>query len=281
MREIAAQDVEQAVRDLCVRACCRLPEDVRAGIYAAREGEPWPVARDVLGTITRNIEVVEADDVPVPLCQDTGMACVFVELGQEVHVRGDLGTAIDRGVRAGYAEGYLRKSMVRDPLRRENTRDNTPALVTYDVVPGDALRITVAPKGAGSENMSRVRMLAPAAGIDGVRDFVVEAVREAGPNPCPPVVVGVGIGANFDHVASLAKRALLRDLDAPNPDPFYAELERELLERVNALGIGPQGFGGRTTALAVHVEARPTHIACLPVAVNINCHVARHAEVVL
>lgn len=279
MREIAAAEVTATVRRLCIEACCTLPEGVEDCIRAAREADTWPVAKDVLGTILENVHIAQSE--MVPLCQDTGLACVFVELGQDVHVAGDLRAAIDEGVRQGYTDGYLRKSVVADPLRRTNTGDNTPALVTFDVVPGDRLRITVAPKGAGSENMSQVRMLTPAHGIDGVRDFVVDAVHAAGPNPCPPIVVGVGIGGNFDHVAGLAKRALLRPLGQHNPDPFYAQLEDELLERINALGIGPQGFGGLTTALAVHVEAMPTHIACMPVAVNINCHVARHAEATL
>jgi fumarate hydratase subunit alpha len=279
MREIDAAQVTAAVRDLCIRANQTLPADVEAAIRDRRAAESWPVACDVLDTILDNISVAAEDGVA--LCQDTGMACVFVELGQDVHVTGDLHSAIDEGVRQGYSEGYLRKSIVSDPLRRVNTNDNTPAFVTFDVVPGDALRIVVAPKGGGSENMATLRMLVPAAGRDGVADVVVEAVRAAGPNPCPPVVVGVGVGGDFDHVASLAKRALLRRLDEPNPDPYYAELERELCERIGELGIGPQGYGGDTTALAVHVEAAPCHIACLPVAVCLNCHVARHAEVTL
>lgn len=279
MREIDAARVTEAVRDLCVRACCELPDDVVRALREAREGEEWPVARDVLDTILENVRVAAEDGVA--LCQDTGLACVFAEVGQDVHVTGDLRAAIDEGVRQGYAEGYLRKSTVSDPLRRVNPGDNAPALVTFDVVPGDRLRICVAPKGAGSENMSRLAMLTPAAGREGVVEAVVDAVRQAGPNPCPPVVVGVGVGGNADHAMGLAKRALLREVGSRNPDPLYAELEEELLGRISALGTGPQGLGGATTALDVHVEAMPTHIACLPVAVALNCHVARHAEVVL
>ena len=205
------------------------------------------------------------------------MACVFVELGQEVHVDGDFEQAIHAGVRKGYGEGYLRKSIVGDPLRRVNTEDNTPASITVRIVPGDGCTITVAPKGAGSENMSRLGMLKPADGVEGVKRFVVETVKLAGSNPCPPLVLGVGVGGFFDKVSYLAKHALLRPIDVPNPDPFYAQLERELLEEINALGIGPQGFGGRTTCLAVSIEAAPTHVASLPVAVNISCHVTRRA----
>ncbi|MDD6635979.1 MAG: fumarate hydratase, partial [Coriobacteriaceae bacterium] len=218
----------------------------------------------------------------VPLCQDTGAACVFVELGQDVRIEGGLLVdAINEGVRRGYTEGYLRKSMVADPLRRVNTNTNEPALIHTDVVAGDSLKITLAPKGAGSENMSKIKMLKPADGRAGVIDCVLQAVREAGPNPCPPIVVGVGVGGNFDHCAKLAKKALTRPTGQPNPDPFYAEMEAELLEAINRFGTGPAGFGGATTALAVHVEQMATHIACLPVAVNINCHVARHESVVL
>ena len=217
-----------------------------------------------------------------PLCQDTGAACVFVELGQDVHIEGGLLVdAVNEGVRQGYADGYLRKSMVADPLRRVNTKTNEPALIHTDIVAGDELRITIAPKGAGSENMSKIKMLKPADGREGVVEFVLDAVRAAGPNPCPPIVVGVGIGGNFDHCAKLAKKALTRTLGQVNPDPYYAEMEAELLEAINGFGTGPAGFGGATTALAVHVEQMPTHIACLPVAVNINCHVARHETMVL
>jgi fumarate hydratase subunit alpha len=209
------------------------------------------------------------------------MACVFVKIGQEVHVNGDLSEAIHEGVRQGYTEGYLRKSVVRDPLDRVNTGDNTPAMLYYEIVPGDKLEITVAPKGFGSENMSQLKMLKPSDGLQGVKDFVLKVVEEAGPNPCPPIVVGVGVGGTFDKAALLAKKALMRSTDVRNPKPFYAQLENELLEAINALGIGPQGFGGHCTALAVNIEEAPTHIAGLPVAVNINCHVTRHKTEVL
>ena len=209
------------------------------------------------------------------------MACVFLEVGQQVHIDGHLTEAVNEGVRRGYCEGYLRKSVVADPLERVNTGDNTPAMLYTDLVPGDRVRITVAPKGFGSENMSRIAMLKPSDGLEGVKQFILDTVEQAGPNPCPPIVVGVGIGGTFDKCALLAKRALLREMGRPNGKPFYAALERELLEKINALGIGPQGFGGRTPALAVHIETLPTHIAGLPCAVNINCHVARHVSEVL
>lgn len=216
------------------------------------------------------------------MCQDTGMACVFVELGQEVQVTdGSLEEAINEGVRQGYGDGYLRKSVVKDPLNRVNTKDNTPAIIYYDIVPGDKMKITVAPKGFGSENMSQIKMLKPSDGLQGVKDFIIKVVKEAGPNPCPPIVVGVGIGGTFDKAANIAKKALIRSVDVRNEDPFYAELEKEMLEAINELGIGPQGFGGKTTALAVNIETYPTHIAGLPVAVNINCHATRHAEIEL
>lgn len=279
MREIGAQRITEVVRRLCIEANCHLPQDVKECIEQSYAREQWLQAREILERIMENYEI--ADREGCPICQDTGMACVFVTLGQEVHIQGDLAEAIHEGVRQGYRDGFLRKSVVRDPLDRVNTGDNTPAMIYYDIVPGDELKITVAPKGFGSENMSRIKMLKPSDGLQGVKDFVVDTVREAGPNPCPPIVVGVGVGGTFDKAALLAKKALLRQAGAPNPDPFYADLERELLEQINALGIGPQGFGGRTTALAVHIEPCPTHIAGLPVAVNINCHVTRHREEVL
>lgn len=216
-----------------------------------------------------------------PICQDTGLACVFVSVGQDVHIDGNLTEAVNEGVRQGYIEGYLRKSVVRDPLDRVNTGDNTPAMVYYDIVPGDNVEIIVAPKGAGSENMSRIKMLKPSDGLQGVKDFVLQVVEEAGPNPCPPIVVGVGIGGTFDKAAFLAKKALIRSVDERNRDPFWADLEIEMLQRINELGIGPQGFGGKTTALCVNIEQYPCHIASLPVAVNINCHVTRHAKEVI
>ncbi len=279
MREISAQKVTEVVRRLCINANCYLPEDVKQRIEACHAAEPWAQAKEILERIMENYQIAEKGDRPI--CQDTGLACVFVKIGQEVHVDGDLAAAIHEGVRQGYTDGYLRKSVVRDPLDRVNTGDNTPAMIYYDIVPGDKLEITVAPKGAGSENMSQIKMLKPSDGIQGVKDFVLWAVENAGPNPCPPIVVGVGVGGTFDKAAFLAKKALTRDLNEHNPDPFWAELENELLEKINALGIGPQGLGGKTTALSVNIEKMPTHIAALPVAVNINCHVARHEKEVI
>jgi fumarate hydratase subunit alpha len=217
----------------------------------------------------------------VPICQDTGVACVFLKIGQEVHIDGNIEDAVNEGVRQGYGEGYLRKSVVGDPLNRVNTGDNTPAMIYYDLVPGDQLEIMVAPKGFGSENMSQIKMLRPSDGVEGVIDFVAKVVQEAGPNPCPPIIVGVGIGGTFDKAAFLAKKALMRSADERHPDPYYAELEQKILDKVNSLGIGPQGFGGKTTALCVNIEKFPTHIAGLPVAVNINCHVTRHKKEVI
>ncbi len=277
MREIDAAAITEAVARLCIQANTRLPGDVKGAIAAARQAEDWPAAQEILDRIIEN----GAAGGEVPICQDTGMACVFLEVGQEIHIAGDLTRAVDEGVRRGYAEGFLRKSVVSDPLERVNSGDNTPAMLYTDLVPGERLKITVAPKGFGSENMSRIAMLKPSDGLEGVKAFILDAVEQAGPNPCPPIVVGVGIGGTFDKCALLAKRALLRELDVPNGNPFYAALEEELLEKINALGIGPQGFGGRTTALAVRIETLPTHIAGLPCAVNINCHVARHATEVL
>lgn len=280
MRTIQAADITNTVRDLCIRANCVMSDGLLNALRTAHESETWPVAKATLGCMLENAAIAEHEIVPI--CQDTGAACVFIELGQDLRIEGgSLVDAVNAGVALGYTEGYLRKSMVGDPLRRMNTDDNTPALITVDIVDGDALKITVAPKGAGSENMGQLKMLKPADGVDGVRTFVLDAVRHAGPNPCPPIVVGVGVGGNFDHVASLAKRALLRPMGVHNPDPFYAQLEDELLDAINELGTGPAGFGGATTALAVNIEQAPTHIACLPVAVNINCHVARHEEAVL
>ena len=279
MREISAQKVTEVVRKLCINANCYLPQDVKTRIEDCHAAEPWPQAKEILERIIENYQL--AADGDRPICQDTGLACVFVKMGQEVHVDGDLTEAIHEGVRQGYTDGYLRKSVVRDPLDRVNTGDNTPAMIYYDIVPGDKLEITVAPKGAGSENMSQIKMLKPSDGLQGVKDFVLWAVENAGPNPCPPIVVGVGVGGTFDKAAFLAKKALTRDLDQHNPDPFWADLEKELLEKINELGIGPQGLGGKTTALSVNIEQMPTHIAALPVAVNINCHVARHEKEVI
>ena len=279
MREIKAQQITDVVKNLCIKANCYLPADVKKRIEDLRAAEPWPQAQEVLDRIIENYNI--AEEGCRPICQDTGLACVFVKVGQDVHIDGNLNDAINEGVRQGYTEGYLRKSVVRDPLDRVNTGDNTPAMLYFELVPGDKLEITVAPKGFGSENMSQIKMLRPSDGLQGVKDFVKKVVEDAGPNPCPPIVVGVGIGGTFDKAAYLAKKALMRSVDVRNEKPFYAELEQELLEEINALGIGPQGFGGKTTALAVNIEEYPTHIAGLPVAVNINCHVTRHKTEVL
>ena len=280
MRNVDVSLIRDKVAEMCVAANHDLGADVKKCISAMAAEETWPVARDMLASIEENIAI--AEEGVFPLCQDTGMACVFLEIGQDVHLTGgSLAEAVNEGVRRGYEEGYLRKSIVADPLRRTNTGDNTPAYINTEIVDGDRVRITVAPKGFGSENMSRIRMLPPSAGEEGVKDFIVETCAEAGANPCPPIVVGVGIGGTFDRAALMAKKALLIPFDRENADGYYAAMERELLERINGLGIGPQGFGGRTTALAVKIIAAPTHIAGLPVAVNINCHVSRHKEAVL
>lgn len=275
MRTIQAAALTDAVAKLCIQANTHLPEDIVAALDTTRQGEPWPLAKETLGLLWENMELAEEKNLPV--CQDTGMACVFVELGQDVHIEGNFEEAIHQGVRKGYGEGFLRKSIVGDPLRRVNTEDNTPAAITVRLVPGDGCKVTVAPKGFGSENMSRLGMLKPADGVEGVKKFVVETVKLAGSNPCPPIVLGIGIGGSFDKVAYLAKHALLRPIDQRNPDPFYAGLERELLREINALGIGPQGFGGQTTCLGLSIETAPTHVAGLPVAVNVSCHVTRRA----
>ena len=279
MREINAQQITEVVRRLCIDANRHLPQDMKNRIEACRAQEGWAQAGEILDRIIENYHTADGSDRPI--CQDTGVACVFLKVGQEVHINGDIAEAVNEGVRQGYDQGYLRKSVVRDPLDRVNTGDNTPAMLYYEIVPGDKLEITVAPKGFGSENMSQIKMLKPSDGLQGVKDFVCKVVEDAGPNPCPPIVVGVGIGGTFDKAAYLAKKALMRSVDQRNSVPFYAQLEEELLESVNALGIGPQGFGGRTTALAVNIEQYPTHIAGLPVAVNLNCHVTRHMTEVL
>ena len=279
MKTISAAEITQTVARLSIQANTHLPPDIVAALDRTRRDEPWPLARETLGLLWDNLEL--AEEKSLPICQDTGMACVFVELGQDVHIEGNFERAVHEGVRQGYGEGYLRKSIVGDPLRRVNTEDNTPAAITLRLVPGDGCRITVAPKGFGSENMSRLGMLKPADGVEGVKNFVVETVRLAGSNPCPPIVLGVGIGGSFDKVAYLAKHALLRPIDQPNPDPFYADLERDLLRAINALGVGPQGFGGQTTCLGLSIETAPTHVAGLPVAVNVSCHVTRRATATL
>ena len=280
MREISAQAVTEAVCRLCISANRNLPEDLKSCIQNCSAAEDWPIAKEILERITENFEI--AADTKVPICQDTGMACVFLEVGQELHfVGGGLYDAVHEGVRRGYTEGYLRKRVVADPIRRGNTGDNTPAMIHTDIVPGDRLKITVGPKGFGSENMSAIKMLKPSDGLEGVKKFVLDTVEAAGPNPCPPMVVGVGIGGTFEKAAYLAKKALMRPLDVLNPDPYYARLEGELLEKINALGIGPQGFGGMTTALGLNIEVLPTHIAGMPCAVNIGCHATRHKTEVL
>ena len=277
MREVSVSQVTDLVARLCVEANTVLPRDLRERIEAAQGAETKPLGKAILGDLVENYTLAEESGLPI--CQDTGMAVVFLSLGQEVHLTGGpLREAVDEGVRRGYREGFLRCSVVADPLRRENTGDNTPAVLYVDVVPGDGVEITVAPKGFGSENMSRIKMFTPAATREDIMDFVVECVRAAGSNPCPPVVVGVGLGGAFVGCALAAKEALAGPMGEANPDPFYREMEEELLERLNGLDIGPQGFGGKTTALVVKVNPRPTHIAGLPCAVNIGCHVTRHAS---
>ena len=275
MREITAAAITDCVRRLCLQANRRLPADAEAALRAAAETEPWPVASGILGELCANLDA--ARETELPICQDTGLVTVFAELGEDAHVSG-FEEAVQEGVRRGYEKAYLRKSITADPLQRVNTGDNTPAFLTVHLVPGSGCKITVAPKGAGSENMSRLAMLKPADGVEGVKKFVLDTVEQAGANPCPPVVLGIGIGGSFDHCAALAKKALLRPLDTPNADPYYAALEKELLDAINATGFGPQGFGGATTCLGVAIEQKPTHVACLPVAVNISCHVTRRAS---
>lgn len=280
MKEINVSEITKEVKRLCIEANYFLNPDVRRRFEEARQKETFGVAKGVLDILVENADI--ARDENMPMCQDTGMTVVFVELGQEVHITGGLlEDAINEGVRQGYSEGYLRKSVVGDPIERINTKDNTPAVIHYEVVGGDKLKIMVSPKGFGSENMSQLKMLKPSDGIEGVKAFVLKTVKEAGPNPCPPIIVGVGIGGTFEKSALLAKKSLMRSTDEHNANPYYAELEKQLIEEINKLGIGPQGFGGLTTALAVNVEAYATHIAGLPVAVNISCHATRHTEVEL
>ncbi|MBQ2701075.1 MAG: fumarate hydratase [Clostridia bacterium] len=280
MREIHVEQITQTVRELVISANLNLNEDIACALERSRSEEPYAPARELLEVLAQNAKI--ARQQAMPICQDTGMAVIFMEIGQEVHlVGGSLEDAVNRGVSLGYREGLLRKSVVEDPLHRINTGDNSPAVLHVKLVPGDQVKITAAPKGFGSENMSRLKMLSPADGEQGVIDFVLETVRLAGPNPCPPMVIGVGIGGTFEKAALMAKEALLIPLDKSNENPYYEQLERRLLDLVNQTGIGPQGFGGRTTALGLHILTYPTHIAGLPVAVNISCHVTRHDEAIL
>ena len=280
MREVNVSIITDNIKEMCIEANHFLTDDMKNVFENAVKNEESALGKQVLGQLEENLKIAGEDMIPI--CQDTGMACVFIDIGQDVHITGgSLEEAINEGVRQGYAEGFLRKSVVKDPLHRVNTNDNTPALIYYNMVPGDKVKITVAPKGFGSENMSRIAMLKPSDGLEGVKNFVLETVRMAGPNPCPPIVIGIGIGGSFDKAAYLAKKALIRPVNENNTDEFYGNLEKELLEEVNKIGIGPQGFGGKTTALALNIETYPTHIAGLPVAVNINCHATRHKERVL
>ncbi len=280
MREVNVALITEAVRKLSIEANYFLGADIKKSLEKSRKEETFELAGQVLDKIILNSEIACKEEMPI--CQDTGMACVFLEIGQDVHfIGGNLEEAINEGVRRGYKEGFLRKSVVEDPIRRVNTKDNTPAIIYYDIVDGDKVKITLAPKGFGSENMSRIGMLKPSDGLEGVKNFIIETVKSAGPNPCPPMVVGVGIGGTFDKAAYLAKKALIRPINTSNKDEFYKNLEIELLDKINKLGIGPQGFGGKTTALGLNIETYPTHIAGLPVAVNINCHATRHKEAVI
>lgn len=280
MREINVSTLTDVIERLCIDANNHLPGDVKCAIRDCRACEDGEIAQGVLDNIIENFEIADSENVPI--CQDTGMACVFLEIGQDVHlVGGDLREAVDEGVRRGYTNGYLRKSVVKDPVRRGNTGDNTPAMLYTEIVPGENIKVTVGPKGFGSENMSQIRMFKPSAGLQGIKDFIIEAVETAGPNPCPPMVVGVGIGGTFEKCALLAKQALTRNVEEHAKIPYVRELEIEMLEKINELGIGPAGLGGTTTALAVNINTYPTHIAGLPVAVNICCHVNRHVTRIL
>lgn len=275
MRKIDATEITAALKDMCIEANHYLTPDMKCALGKAVESEKSPLGKQVLGQLEENLQIAGEDMIPI--CQDTGMAVVFVEMGQEVYVEGNLTDAINEGVRQGYVDGYLRKSVVKDPLIRENTKDNTPAVIHYDIVPGDKLKLTIAPKGFGSENMSRVFMLKPADGEEGVKNAILTAVKDAGPNACPPMVVGVGIGGTFEKCALMAKKALTRPVDTHSDIEWVKDMEIEMLDRINRSGIGPGGLGGSTTALAVNINTYPTHIAGLPVAVNICCHVNRHA----
>lgn len=280
MREVNVGKVCEAIKELFIKANCNLCQDIRNELEKYRNIEISQIGREILDKIIENADMAEKNQIAI--CQDTGMSVVFLEIGQEVAlVGGDINEAVNTGVRMAYKEGYLRKSVVGDPLRRGNTGDNTPAVIYYDIVPGDKVKIRIMPKGFGSENMSRIKMLKPSDGVEGVIEFVLDTVVKAGPNPCPPIIVGVGLGGTFEKAAMMSKKALLRSLDKGNPDAYYRELEAELLRKINNLGIGPQGMGGVTTALGVNIEAYATHIAGLPVAVNITCHASRHMEKVI
>lgn len=280
MRTIHTDQIIEKIRQMCIDANLHLSEDVERAICGAKESEASPLGQQIIEQLEENMSIAAAEDIPI--CQDTGMAVVFLKIGQDLHIEGmNLEDAVNEGIRRGYTDGYLRKSVVRDPLQRENTKDNTPGIIHYEIVPGDGLAITVAPKGFGSENMSRIFMLKPADGIEGVRDAILTAVRDAGPNACPPMVVGVGIGGDFEKCAIMAKQALTRNLNERSEIPYVKELEEEMLQKINCLGIGPGGLGGTTTALAVNINIYPTHIAGLPVAVNICCHVDRHVTEIL
>ena len=280
MKEISQKTIIQEVKRLCIEANSLLPLDVSMALDEAYQKEDADIAKQTLDVLKANAKI--AKENMAPICQDTGMACVFVEIGQDVHVQGSLNDAIQEGVRQGYQEGYLRKSVVDDPVfERINTKDNTPAIIHYEIVEGDKLKIIVAPKGFGSENMCQVKMLKPSDGIEGVKNFIMQVIEDAGPNACPPMVIGVGIGGSFDYVTYLAKKAMLREIGTHHTDQRYHELEDELLKKINQTGIGPAGYGGKTTALSLNIETYPTHIAGMPVAVSICCHVARHKEVIL
>lgn len=280
MRELHVSEIIPAVKKLCMDSNYFLGEDVYDGLKSAIDKEESPLGKSILNDIVKNADIAREDEVPI--CQDTGFSVFFIRMGQDLQiVGGDFNEAVNEGVRQGYKDGYLRKSIVTDPIERKNSGDNTPAIINLEIVPGDKLEIVYAPKGGGSENMSEVKMMKPSDGVEGIKEFVVDRVRRSGGNPCPPIIVGVGIGGTFDKCAQLAKRALLREVGSTHANPYYADLEKDLLERVNNIGIGPQGLGGRITALAVHIEVHPCHIASFPVAVNIQCHAARHKSVVL
>ncbi len=279
IREVDSEIITDNIREMCIEANHVLSDDMKNLMVKAESEEESPLGKQILGQLLDNLDIAKSEMIPI--CQDTGMAVVFIEVGQDLHINGNLTDAVNEGVRRGYVDGYLRKSVVKDPIYRENTKDNTPAVIHYDIVSGDKIKITIAPKGFGSENMSRVFMLKPADGIEGVKDAVLTAVRDAGPNACPPMVVGVGIGGTFEKCAYMAKKALTRNADKESPIAYVRDLEAELLEKINNLGIGPAGLGGRKTALAVNIETYPTHIAGLPVAVNICCHVNRHVTRVI